>query len=171
MYLFFPGFTSGLICDGLAVMIFFSSPSFLSPRPWYSWWALKNLVVSFNLYLFQIWSSFFWFLFVSILMLLKVYYFFNFIPQHVISFNFCIQFGYHFFYCYFLSFARFFCQFFSFNILFHLILYHILVLIFLIFFFYIFYIFFISIWSPIIFCHLFLYVQDLIPIILIFNFL
>jgi hypothetical protein len=42
-----------------------------------------------------------------IIMLLEVF-FFNFIPQHLISFNFCIQSGSHSFDCYFFIFCIFF---------------------------------------------------------------
>jgi hypothetical protein len=44
-------------------LIFFLLPFFLSPKPWYACRVLKNSIVSSNLYLFFIWSSFFWFIF------------------------------------------------------------------------------------------------------------
>jgi hypothetical protein len=96
-----------------------------------------------------------------ILILFEVYCFFNFIPQYLISFGFCIQFDPHscnwyFFYPLLDLFSSF-----SFIILFHLILYPILVFIFFN------YCFFILFFNYFIFYHLF-FVQDLIFIVPIF---
>ena len=67
----------------VAMSFFFLLPFFsLSPRPRYLCQAFKNWVVSSSLYLFWVWSSFFWFLFVLILMLCKV-----FCQFHLFAFN------------------------------------------------------------------------------------
>jgi hypothetical protein len=49
---------------------FYSSLSFFSLMPWYTCRALTNSIMSSNLYLFWVWSLFFWFLFLLDLMLL-----------------------------------------------------------------------------------------------------
>jgi hypothetical protein len=119
----------------VAMVFFFSSSSFLSLEPWYSYRAFKNSVMSSSLYLFWIWSLFFLFLFVLILMLLEVF-FFNFIHQHLVSFNFCIQYGpYSFDWCFLIFCIYLFFLILSFRILFHFILFPNLVLIFVLFFF------------------------------------
>jgi hypothetical protein len=116
--------------------LFFSSSSFLSLEPWYSYRAFKNSVMSSSLYLFWIWSLFFLFLFVLILMLLEVF-FLNFIHEHLVSFNFCIQYGpYSFDWCFLIFCIYLFFLILSFRILFHFIFFPNLVLIFVLFFFF-----------------------------------
>jgi hypothetical protein len=106
----------------------FSSLSILSLGPWYPRRALKNLIVSSNLYFFQIRSSFFWFLLVLILIFFEVYCFISLSPLNIlfhsifVSNLFIILFIAFFILCW-ISFSIL-----SFNILFHLILYPILVL-------------------------------------------
>jgi len=89
------------VCQGSgdsATMSFFSYPSFLSPGPWYPCQTFKNLVVSSILYLFWVWSLFFWFIFASISMLLEVY-FFQFNPSpHLFLFLFFYPIWSSFFY-------------------------------------------------------------------------
>jgi len=70
-------------CASRAAISFFSPTFFFSSKPSYLCQAFKNSVVSSNLYLFWVWSSFFWFLFILMLMLRKVFFY----QFHLFAFN------------------------------------------------------------------------------------